>query len=129
IRDGHVTGVQTCALPISKAINIPYAFSKSLYTPPRSNSILGMIASYQAGPVIYKYLKTQKGVRSVSFIARNESDPLNQRTEGVAAAKALGLTVAASEDTYEPGTTDFTPGMSRRVPQDPGLLDPPGVAP
>src|SRR5207302_1775933 len=80
----------------AKAINIPYAFSKSLYTPPRSNSILGMIASYQAGPVIYKYLKTQKGVRSVSFIARNESDPLNQRTEGVAAAKALGLTVAGA---------------------------------
>src|SRR5437667_5349342 len=38
------------------AINIPYAFSKAPYTPPRGNSILGMIASYQAGPVIYKYL-------------------------------------------------------------------------
>ncbi len=113
----------------AKAINIPYAFSKSLYTPPRSNSILGMIASYQAGPVIYKYLKTQKGVRSVSFIARNESDPLNQRTEGVAAAKALGLTVASSEDTYEPGTSDFTPVMSRVVRQNADLIVLSGVAP
>ena len=113
----------------AKAINIPYAFSKDLYTPPRSNSILGMIASYQAGPVIYKYLKEQKGVKSVSFIARNESDPLNQRNEGVAAAKALGLKVVSSEDTYEPGTTDFTPVMSRVVRQNADLIVLSGVAP
>src|SRR5690606_10774832 len=66
------------------AISIPYAFSKQLYTPPRSNSILGMIASYQAAPIIYRYLQEEKGVGTVSFIARNESDPLNQRDEGVA---------------------------------------------
>jgi len=113
----------------AKAINFPYAFSKALYTPPRSNSILGMIASYQAGPVIYKYLMQQKGVRSVSFIARNESDPLNQRTEGVAAAKSLGLKVVSSEDTYEPGTTDFTPVMSRVVRQNADLIVLSGVAP
>ncbi len=113
----------------AKALNFPYAFSKALYTPPRSNSILGMIASYQAGPVIYKYLKEQKGVRNVSFIARNESDPLNQRTEGVAAAKALGLKVVSSEDTYEPGTTDFTPVMSRVVRQNADLIVLSGVAP
>src|SRR5690349_4955836 len=38
------------------AIYFPYAFSKSLYTPPAGNAVLGMIASYQAGPIIYKYL-------------------------------------------------------------------------
>ena len=112
-----------------KAINFPYAFSKSLYTPPRSNSVLGMIASYQAGPVIYKFLKEKKGVKSVSFIARNESDPLNQRTEGVRAAESLGLKVVSSQDTYEPGTTDFTPVMSRVVRQNPDLIVLSGVAP
>lgn len=111
------------------AINIPYAFSKALYSPPRGNSILGMIASYQAGPVIYKYLKGKKGVKSVSFIARNESDPLNQRDEGVAAAKALGLRVLSAQDTYEPGTTDFFPVMSRIVRQGPDLIVLSGVAP
>ena len=50
-----------------------------------------MIASYQAGPIIYKYLMDKKGVKSVAFVARNESDPLNQRNEGVEAAKKLGL--------------------------------------
>jgi branched-chain amino acid transport system substrate-binding protein len=104
------------------AINFPYAFSKQLYTPPRSNSILGMIASYQAAPIIYKYLQDERGVGSVSFIARNESDPLNQRDEGVAAAQALGLEVVSSEDTYEPGTTDFFPVMSKVVGANPDLI-------
>jgi branched-chain amino acid transport system substrate-binding protein len=111
------------------AINVPYAFSKALYTAPRGNSILGMIASYQAGPVIYKYLKEKRGVKSVSFIARNESDPLNQRDEGVVAAKALGLSVVSSSDTYEPGTTDFFPVMSRVVRQKADLIVLAGVAP
>jgi branched-chain amino acid transport system substrate-binding protein len=111
------------------AINIPYAFSKSLYTPPRENSILGMIASYQAGPVIYKHLMENEDVRTVSFIARNESDPLNQRDEGVEAAKGLGLEVLSSNDTYEPGTTDFFPVMSRLVQENPDLIVLSGVAP
>ncbi len=111
------------------AINIPYAFSKQLYTPPRENSILGMIASYQAGPIIYKYLMDKRGVKSVAFLARNESDPLNQRDEGVAAAKELGLETVSSEDTYEPGTTDFFPVMSKVVGGNPDLIVLSGVAP
>src|SRR5689334_19390735 len=111
------------------AISIPYAFSKTLYTPPHSNQILGMIASYQAGPIIYKYLAEKKGVKTVSFIARNESDPLNQRNEGVEAANKLGLKVISSSDTYEPGTSDFFPVMSKVVRGKPDLIVLSGVAP
>jgi branched-chain amino acid transport system substrate-binding protein len=111
------------------AINFPYAFSKQLYTPPHGNSVLGMIASYQAAPIIYSYLQKEQGAQTVSFIARNESDPLNQRDEGVAAAQALGLQVISSEDTYEPGTTDFFPVMSKVVGEDPDLIVLSGVAP
>ena len=111
------------------AINFPYAFSRQLYSAPRSNSILGMIASYQAAPIIYKYLQDERGVQTVSFIARNESDPLNQRDEGVAAAEKLGLEVISSEDTYEPGTTDFFPVMSKVVSANPDLIVLSGVAP
>lgn len=111
------------------AIYFPYAFSKSLYTPPAGNAILGMIASYQAGPIIYKYLMDNKGVKKVAFVARNESDPLNQRDEGVAAAKQLGLEVVSSEDTYEPGTSDFFPVMSKVVGGGPDLIVLSGVAP
>jgi branched-chain amino acid transport system substrate-binding protein len=126
--DTTATSIQP-VVEAAGAIHIPYAFSKQLYTPPHGNAILGMIASYQAGPIIYKYLMAEKGVQSVSFIARNESDPLNQRDEGVAAAGKLGLEVLSSEDTYEPGTTDFFPVMSKVVGQDPDLLVLSGVAP
>ena len=111
------------------AMNIPYAFSKDLYTAPRGNSVLGMIASYQAGPVIYKHLMQEKGVKSVAFVARNESDSLNQRSEGAAAARDLGLDVLADADTYEAGTTDFFPVMSRIVGLNPDLIVLSGVAP
>ena len=111
------------------AMNVPYAFSKDLYTAPRGNSVLGMIASYQAGPVIYKHLMQEKGVKSVAFVARNESDSLNQRSEGAAAARDLGLDVLADSDTYEAGTTDFFPVMSRIVGLNPDLIVLSGVAP
>jgi branched-chain amino acid transport system substrate-binding protein len=111
------------------ALYFPYAFSKELYSPPASNAVLGMIASYQAGPIIYKYLKENRGVEKVAFVARNESDALNQRAEGVAAAQALGLQVVSAEDTYEPGTTDFFPVMAKVVGGNPDLIVLSGVAP
>jgi branched-chain amino acid transport system substrate-binding protein len=126
--DTTATSIQP-VVEAAGAVHIPYAFSKQLYTPPHGNAILGMIASYQAGPIIYKYLMAEKGVQSVSFIARNESDPLNQRDEGVAAAKELGLEVVSSEDTYEPGTTDFFPVMSKVVGLNLDLIVLSGVAP
>lgn len=126
--DTTATSVQPVA-EASGAIYFPYAFQKSLYSPPHGNAVLGMIASYQAGPIIYKYLMEQRGVKSVSFIARNESDPLNQRDEGVQAAKKLGLAVKSSNDTYEPGTTDFFPVMSRVVSNGADLIVLSGVAP
>jgi len=111
------------------AISIPYAFSRTLYSPPASNSILGMIASYQAGPVIYKYLMETKGIKTVSFVARNDSESLNQRDEGVEAAKMLKLDILSDKDTYEPGMTDFFPVMSSVVNRKPDLLVLSGPAP
>ena len=54
-------------------IYFPYAFPKALYSPPASNAVLGMVASYQSGPAIYKYLKENKGVNTIAFISANES--------------------------------------------------------
>ena len=45
-------------------IYFPYAFPKALYTKPASNAVLGMVANYQSGPAIYKYLKENKGVKT-----------------------------------------------------------------
>ena len=110
-------------------IYFPYAFPKALYTPPASNAVLGMVANYQSGPAIYKYLKDNKGVKKVAFIAANASDPLSQRDSGVAAAKELGLDVVAEKDTYQSDTRDFTPVLTPIVQLKPDLLVLSGVAP
>jgi len=118
--------------PVAEAKNIiyfPYSFPKALFSPPASNAILGMVANYQSAPAIYKYLKENKGVKSVAFVAANESDPLSQRDGGVAAAKELGLDVVAASDTYQNDTRDFTPVLTPIVRLKPDLLVLSGVAP
>ena len=118
--------------PVAEAkgiIYFPYAFPKELYTKPASNAVLGMIASYQSGPAIYKYLKENKGVKTIAFVAANESDPLSQRDSGVEAAKALGLEIVADKDTYQNDTRDFTPVLTPIVQLKPDLLVLSGVAP
>jgi branched-chain amino acid transport system substrate-binding protein len=118
--------------PVAEANNIiyfPYAFPKALYQKPASNAVLGMIANYQSGPAIYKYLMENKGVKTIAFVAANESDPLSQRDGGVEAAKALGLEIVAQNDTYQNDTRDFTPVLTPIVALKPDLLVLSGVAP
>ena len=118
--------------PVAEANDIiyfPYAFPKALYTAPASNAVLGMIANYQSGPAIYKYLRDNNGVIKVAFLAANESDPLSQRDGGVAAAKALGLEVVAEKDTYQNDTRDFVPVLTPVLRARPDLLVLSGVAP
>jgi len=107
----------------------PYAFPKELYTAPASNAVLGMVANYQSGPAIYKYLMEKNGIKKVAFIAANESDPLSQRDSGSAAAKALGLEVVSDTVTYQVDTTDFTPVLAPVIQAGPDLLVLSGVSP
>lgn len=107
----------------------PYAFPKSLYQAPASNAVLGMVANYQSGPVIYKYLMENEGVKTVAFIAANESDPLSQRDGGIEAARALGMEVVSDNVTYQVDTTDFTPVLTPVMRAQPDLLVLSGVSP
>ena len=113
----------------SGIIYFPYAFPKELYSPPASNAVLGMVASYQSGPAIYKYLKENQGVKTIAFISANESDPLSQRADGLTAANALGLEVVSDSVTYQVDTTDFTPVITPVIKTNPDLLVLSGVAP
>jgi branched-chain amino acid transport system substrate-binding protein len=118
--------------PVAEANGImyfPYAFPKELYTAPASNAVLGMVANYQSGPAIYKYLMESKGVKTVAFVAANESDPLSQRDGGIAAAEALGLDVVSANVTYQVDTTDFTPVLTPVMRTRPDLLVLSGVSP
>lgn len=107
----------------------PYAFPKSLYQAPASNAVLGMVANYQSGPAIYKYLMENEGVKTVAFIAANESDPLSQRDGGIEAAIALGMEVVSDNVTYQVDTTDFTPVLTPVMRAQPDLLVLSGVSP
>lgn len=118
--------------PVAEANGImyfPYAFPKALYQAPASNAVLGMVANYQSGPAIYKYLIEKEGIKTVAFIAANESDPLSQREGGVAAAKELGLEVVSDNVTYQVDTTDFTPVLTPVMRARPDLLVLSGVSP
>jgi branched-chain amino acid transport system substrate-binding protein len=118
--------------PVAEAKGVmyfPYAFPKSLYVAPASNAILGMVANYQSGPAIYKYLIAEKNVKTVAFVAANESDPLSQRIGGIAAAEALGMKVVSSNVTYQVDTTDFTPVLTPVMRTRPDLLVLSGVSP
>ena len=108
-------------------VYFPYAFPKELYSKPAGNAVLGMIANYQSGPAIYRYLKENKGIKTIAFLAANESDALSQRAGGVAAAKSLGLDVVA-EDAYQSDTRDFAPVVTPIVRLKPDLLVLSGVA-
>ena len=110
-------------------IYFPYAFPKALYSPPAANAVLGMVASYQSGPAIYKHLKEKMGVKTTAFISANESDPLSQRADGIAAARALGLKIVSDSVTYQVDTTDFTPVITPVIKAKPDLLVLSGVAP
>lgn len=118
--------------PVAEANGImyfPYAFPQELYTAPASNAILGMVANYQSGPAIYKHLIENEGIKTVAFIAANESDPLSQRIGGIAAAQALGLEVVSDNVTYQVDTTDFTPVLTPVMRTRPDLLVLSGVSP
>ena len=118
--------------PVAEANGImyfPYAFPKELYMAPASNAVLGMVANYQSGPAIYKYLMEERGVETVAFIAANESDPLSQRDSGLAAAVALGLEAVSANVTYQVDTTDFTPVLTPVIRTNPDLLVLSGVSP
>ena len=95
------------------AVNIAYGFGRYLYAPPQRHSILGMVASYQASPIIYDYLKQTKGIRSVSFVARRGgglAEPARRERRRGPAARAGGRLLVLH---LRAGTLDFRPVMAR----------------
>ncbi len=113
----------------NKIVYFPYAFDKSLYVKPANNAVFGMIASYQWEPAVYKWLKDNKGVKTIAFIAANAADPLNQRDNGIKIAKATGLEVVEDKATYAPDTRDFASVLTPIVKKKPDLLVLSGVSP
>ncbi|NVJ53005.1 MAG: ABC transporter substrate-binding protein [Campylobacteraceae bacterium] len=113
----------------NKIVYFPYAFDKSLYVKPANYAVFGMIASYQWEPSVYKWLKDNKDVKSVAFIAANAADPLNQRDNGIKIAQDLGLKVVEAKATYKADTRDFFSVITPIIKKKPDLLVLSGVSP
>jgi branched-chain amino acid transport system substrate-binding protein len=111
------------------AVMVSYSFTRSLFSPPHHNTVLGIVPGYQTGPVVYKYLMEHQGLKTVSFLVVNTAEGLKQREESVAAATKLGLSVLPGDNAYEAGATDFFPIVSKVVDQKPDLIVLSGVAP
>jgi branched-chain amino acid transport system substrate-binding protein len=111
------------------AMMVSYSFTRSLFSPPHHNTVLGIVPGYQTGPVVYKYLMDHQGLKTISFLVVNTAEGLKQRDESVAAATKLGLKVLAGDSAYEVGATDFFPIVSKVVDQKPDLIVLSGVAP
>ncbi len=128
----NVDDTTRAVLPVLEkagAFNICYGWHRELFTALSKNTALGMIAGYQSAPVIYKYLKEQKGVKSLACVPRNDASGLNSRDSCVEAANQLGIKITSSDSTYEPNTSDFFPIMGRIIGQKPDLIVLSGVAP
>jgi len=128
----NVDSTIASAQPIAEKYDVmmfSYSFTRSLFSPPHLNTVLGIIPGYQTGPVVFKYLQDHEGLKSVAFVVLNTAEALKQRDESVAAAGKLGLEVISSTDTYEEGATDFFPVMSKVVGGNPGLIVLSGVSP
>ena len=111
------------------AVMVSYSFTRSLFSPPHHNTVLGIVPGYQTGPVVYKYLIDKQRLKTISFLVVNTAEGLKQRDESVAAATKLGLKVLGGDNAYEAGATDFFPIVSKVVDQKPDLIVLSGVAP
>ncbi|MFA7671679.1 MAG: ABC transporter substrate-binding protein [Sphaerochaetaceae bacterium] len=128
----NIDDTTASAQPVLEAgggMNVSYGFHKDLFKAPHYNTFLGMPTPYNSAPIIYDYTMKTYGVKTISFVARNDSDSLFDRDEGVEAARNLGLRILSHTETYEPGTTDFYPIITRIVRMNPDQIVLSGVAP
>ena len=111
------------------AMLFPYSFTRSYYSPPYENTVLGQIAGYQAWPLMYKYLRDRKSIRSLSIIAPETPEGSMQRRESLNAASKLGLRVVSDEDQYKSGDGDFRSILGTILRCKPDLIVLPNLAP
>ena len=120
-------------LETANAMNISYGVDPLLVKPPRSNTIFGMAAAFQSIPVIYRYLRDQKKVRSVALLPNIAQRSLQQRNVAERAAREIGLKVLQidtfdlDETVYGPHLAGARAALQRLVPLHPDFILLPGA--
>jgi len=113
--------LQTISGP-AKVINIGYSYTKSVFSPDHPYSISGIILPEQSAPIIIHEIINRYNVKTVSLICKNYVGGLNTRKACAEAWRRSGIEIISLE-TYEPGTTDFFPIMSKVVKANPDSID------
>jgi branched-chain amino acid transport system substrate-binding protein len=111
------------------AMLFTYSYTRSMYAPPHENAVLGQIPGFQAGPVIYKYLRDNRGVKRLSVLSPATREGLRQSHEIVSAAERLGLRIISSDCTYRSGSSDFFQDVAKAIEGEPDLVVLPNLAP
>jgi branched-chain amino acid transport system substrate-binding protein len=99
------------ALEIGNAMNIFYGFDPLLVKPPRSNTIMGMANDFQTIPVIYRYLRDKKKVRSIALLPYFVQGALQQSNVAEHAAREMGLKIRQI-DTFDLDATGYGPHLA-----------------
>ncbi len=100
--------------------------------PDKPYSFRSMLSQWEAAEPFYRWIKDKHpAIKKVAVISPNDTSGLDTNTAVVKAAKELDFDVVADE-TYERGTKDFYPILTKILAKKPDMLDvaaaPPGEA-
>jgi len=100
--------------------------------PDKPYSFRSMLSQWEAAEPFYRWIKDKHpAIKKVAVISPNDTSGLDTNTAVVKAAKELQFDVVADE-TYERGTKDFYPILTKILAKKPDMLDvaaaPPGEA-
>jgi len=100
--------------------------------PDKPYSFRSMLSQWEVAEPFYRWIKEKHPtIKRVAIISPNDTSGLDTNTAVVKALKSLGFELVA-EETYERGTKDFYPLLTKMMAQKPDMLDvaaaPPGEA-
>ena len=91
--------------------------------PDKPYSFRALISQWEAAEPFYRWVKEKHpNIKRVAVISPNDTSGLDTNTAVVKALKTLGYELAA-EETYERGTKDFYPVLTKMLAQKPDMID------
>jgi branched-chain amino acid transport system substrate-binding protein len=124
---GNAVGA-TCnaAQTVTEPQKVVFAFvcwgTKNL-GPDKPYSFRSLLSQWEAAEPFYRWVKEKHpAIKRVAIISPNDTSGLDTNTAVVKAIKTVGLELVA-EETYERGTKDFYPILTKMLAQKPDMID------
>jgi branched-chain amino acid transport system substrate-binding protein len=124
---GNAVGA-TCnaAQTVTEPQKVIFAFvcwgTKNL-APDKPYSFRSILSQWEAAEPFYRWIKEKHPtIKKVAIISPNDTSGLDTNTAVVKAVRSLGFDLVA-EETYERGTKDFYPILTKMLAQKPDMID------